>query len=956
MAYLTRILASGFFFLLLYPELIYSQGIPLIRNIAPDHYENNRQNWAFAQDSAGIIYVGNSSGLLVYDGVEWSATHTLKPVVLIRSLLTASNGTIYYSGVDDFGYIGRDSLGTVKLVSLHDVHGLDSLNYGHIRRTAEYNGDVYFQTPDYLFKYNYASDDVDVIEADHKFDQLLMLGDRMTVHIEKKGLYELNGEKFAKVEGSGLFSDDKVFSIENFENHSLVFSREHGITKYKNGRFTTLKNRAGQLVSDYNIYRTAQFKDGKIAVATLNGGILIVDSNGVLLNIINDKKGLPTNIVYNVFIDSESTLWAALDNGISRIYLNKKVTRINESTGLKGIISHVIEANSRVYAGSTEGLYTIETALNSNFMPEVNRVAGVERIYDITRAGSKIIAADTEGIKVIEGGKVTQYNSQVFRHLYSADGNQILYLVLNDRVYEADTRNPIEPGFLITHSAPVSDLIQFQNKLWVLDDEGITAYGLDGEKLNSYQFPEKLDRSYFIEQHGDIFLIGTVNGLYFMNPDEGVVYKNDSIADDDLNSEQVSVFESCNDSGVWLRAGRKIKKGIRTQSGWEFQESLYKDIARKPNETIHDMECVKESVWFSGTEGVYILQDEDVNNPAPFFTRISKVYVRNDSLLSGGYREPGQISVLPYRDNELRFVYTASSYLEPEQNTYQVMLEGFDSDWSTWTSETNKDYTNIPAGEYIFKVRSKNQYDQAGIPGKFTFEILPPWYRTWWAYLLYLFVICGVLYTIHKIRINQILKIQRIRGRIASDLHDEVSATLISIGLFAEAVKRQNPEMNKNRFMNLIAGSTEQAKDKIKDIIWVVNPDNDDWDELIAKCRKYAADLLKSKDIKHSFDFPESVKGKPLLEVRQHFWLIYKELLTNAVRHSGADNIHIDIRKNADLIILTVEDDGIGFDTGLVSDGNGLKNLKKRAAAINAELKIESDAGKGTTSELSVPL
>jgi len=943
-------------FLLLLPATVKSQGIPLIKNIAPEEYESNRQNWAFAQDSSGIIFIGNSSGLLIYDGVEWDNAYLFKSVGIIRNLHLSADNKVYYSGFNDFGYISKDSLGNAELFSLHDAHGLDTLNYGNIWRMAELNGSVYYQTPDYLFKYNHASGNVDVIEADHGFDQLLMLGNRMITRVEGEGFYEINGTEFTKVEGSGIFSGDKVFSIENFDNHSLVFSRENGISEYRNGRFTPLKNRASQLISDYNIYRTAQLKDGRIAVATLNGGILVVDRRGMLLNIINEEKGLPTNIVYNVFVDSESTLWAALDNGISRIYLNKKVTRIDESAGLKGIISHVIEANLRVYAGSTEGLYTIEKALNSDFMPDVKRVAEVARIYDMTRVGSKIIAADTEGIKVVEDGKVIQSISQVFRYLYSADDNPVIYLVLNDAIHEADTRNSLEPELLITHYAPVSDLILYQDKLWVLDDEAITEYGLDGEKLNSYSIPENPDRSYFIEQHDGIFLIGTINGLYFMNPGEGVVYKDDSIADDDVNSGQVSVFKSCDESGIWLRAGRKIKKGSRMQPGWEFQESLYKDIARKPNEAIHDIECVGESAWFSGTEGVYILRDEDLNNPAPFATRISKVYVRNDSLLFGGYREPDHQVVLPYRDNELRFVYAAGSYLEPEQNSYQVMLEGFDSDWSAWTSETKKDYTNIPEGEYLFKVRSKNQYDQAGLPGQFSFEILPPWYRTWWAYFLYLLVIGTILYTIHKIRINQILKIQRMRSRIASDLHDEVSATLISIGYFAEAIRKQNPEVAENRFMNLITNSAEQAKDKIKDIIWVVNPDHDDWQELIARCRKYAVDLLESKKIKHTFDFPESVDGKPPLEVRQHFWLIYKELLTNAVRHSNANNISISVWMKDNRLHLRVEDNGKGFDKNIIREGNGLKNLQKRADAIQGHITIDSKYGRGTKIDLSIPI
>ena len=265
-----------------------------------------------------------------YDGVEWNAAYLFKPVEIKRNLLLASDHNVYYGGFNDFGYIKNDSLGNVTPHSLHDEHRLDSLDYGNIWRSAEFKGSIFFQTTDYLFRYKLNTGNIEVIEADQDFDQLLTLGERMITRFEGKGFYEIDGDKFTEVEGSGLFSDDKVFSIENFESHSLVFSREHGITEYINGRFTPVKNRASRLVSDFNIYRTTKLQDGRIAIATLKGGVLIIDESGKLLNIIDEEKGLSTNIVYDVFADSESTLWAALDNGLSRIYLNKPVTRIDE--------------------------------------------------------------------------------------------------------------------------------------------------------------------------------------------------------------------------------------------------------------------------------------------------------------------------------------------------------------------------------------------------------------------------------------------------------------------------------------------------------------------------------------------------------------------------------------------------------------------------------------------------
>ncbi|MCB0841536.1 MAG: hypothetical protein KDD99_32925, partial [Bacteroidetes bacterium] len=105
-----------------------------------------------------------------------------------------------------------------------------------------------------------------------------------------------------------------------------------------------------------------------------------------------------------------------------------------------------------------------------------------------------------------------------------------------------------------------------------------------------------------------------------------------------------------------------------------------------------------------------------------------------------------------YTYNTLRFEYAASSFEYPSANQYQVLLEGFDKDWSNWTEETQKDYTNLSEGEYIFRVRAQNVYQHLSEEGRFRFSILPPWYRTWWAYALYSALGLGILMTLIRYR------------------------------------------------------------------------------------------------------------------------------------------------------------------------------------------------------------
>lgn len=277
------------------------------------------------------------------------------------------------------------------------------------------------------------------------------------------------------------------------------------------------------------------------------------------------------------------------------------------------------------------------------------------------------------------------------------------------------------------------------------------------------------------------------------------------------------------------------------------------------------------------------------------------------------------------------------------------MLEGFDSDWSEWTTETTKDYTNIPEGNYTFKVRARNIHNKISRAGTFDFTVLPPWYRTFWAYGIYLFIIGGMLYGAHKVRVNRIFREQRIRNRIASDLHDDVSATLSSITYFAQAIRQMKSGEQTERFVELISESAAEAKEKITDIIWSIDPENDDWVNLLSKCRRFASDLLESKNMDYELDIDSDIDHPLDLVLRQHLWLIFKEMVVNAARHSDAQKVEVRLGMQDNILRLVVQDNGAGIEGELAKkSGHGIKNIQKRAKEIGAKLQLETDPEVGT--------
>ena len=195
------------------------------------------------------------------------------------------------------------------------------------------------------------------------------------------------------------------------------------------------------------------------------------------------------------------------------------------------------------------------------------------------------------------------------------------------------------------------------------------------------------------------------------------------------------------------------------------------------------------------------------------------------------------------------------------------------------------------------------------------------------------------------------LKLQNIRNRIASDLHDDVGSTLNSISVYSEVAKQKSPTLVDE--LEQIGDASRKIIEVMSDIVWTINPKNDTFENIISRMSTLAYNLLKAKNIEHTFRADESLNEIKLsLDARRNFYLIFKEALNNLVKYSNASRASISLTSENGLIKLSVRDDGVGFDVAQTSKGNGLLNMKARAEEMNAQIKIESEKGSGTNIEL----
>jgi len=236
-------------------------------------------------------------------------------------------------------------------------------------------------------------------------------------------------------------------------------------------------------------------------------------------------------------------------------------------------------------------------------------------------------------------------------------------------------------------------------------------------------------------------------------------------------------------------------------------------------------------------------------------------------------------------------------------------------------------------------------------PTELKIIITPPFWQTTWLRILVALVIAGIIYSFYRYRIGQILLLQGLRNKIAADLHDDIGSTLNSISVYSELAKQEAGKPIPS--LDDIGAGARRIVESMSDIVWTINPENDNFDKVIARMRSFTHPLLSAKKIEYSFKADEGIEAIKLpMQVRKNVYLIFKEAITNLVKYSQAQHAQIQISRAGKNIRLVVCDDGKGFDSSRTTFGNGIKNMNRRAKEVKAQLLVNTQAGSGTAIEL----
>jgi signal transduction histidine kinase/ligand-binding sensor domain-containing protein len=340
------------------------------------------------------------------------------------------------------------------------------------------------------------------------------------------------------------------------------------------------------------------------------------------------------------------------------------------------------------------------------------------------------------------------------------------------------------------------------------------------------------------------------------------------------------------------------------------------------------------------------------------------------AMLIGGVRVAGE----PYPVSELGETAIPEIGLSAHQNQlqidffsistappirYQYKLEGADRDWSAPMDGRSVTFPSLSPGRYQFLVRATAGDGLTSAPASVALHIYPPLWRRWWFQAGVSGLVALSAYALHRMRLLRLLELERVRMRIATDLHDDIGSSLTQIAILCEVAERRmtRPDPGIAEPISRVSLISRELVDAMSEIVWAINPRHDRLEDLVARMRRFAADMLMAQNIALRFHSPDDVQDVPIdADLRRQVFLIFKEAVHNVARHSGATEVHVDIGLQHRCLVVCVSDDGRGFADRSATRGHGLHSMEVRATGLGGRAEILSAPGRGTTVRAIVPL
>jgi ligand-binding sensor domain-containing protein/two-component sensor histidine kinase len=932
------------------------------------------------QDSKGFIWIATWEGLSKYDGNKFT-NYTIANGLshnMVNDMFESADGKLYVAennGVVDIlqqnAIVKKAAFRNVvinqfcetrdhKTIAVTDTNGLYVFTNGNLVKPSQvFPGSTYN----------------DLIELN---DSLLMIGCNGPLRILNRRLELFSEIKQRKnILTFKIYKDSKNRIWAGTNNGLKLVSSLH--KNYKDLDFVNLPAPFDLLpvLKAGNVNDMLEDDNENLWIATTKGLVKIYPNGS--WQIFEEKDGLPSGNISCIYLDKEKNIWIGTELGLAKLvtkndiriypkknefsaanfllplqgdlFLTGSETGIQIYNGRTGFFSPVNSQHNFLYTGFVQNSRPLLFYGDNNRLGIYDSVSKYIGDYSLPRSPVTTVycsTMDTNGI--------------IFTGTYGG-----LFIGSKEKVL-LDKRVPYRITSLLIDKKGYLWVGTWDNGLYRIHysrekNEPDSLRNSAGMRMNldiqnvSDRIPDKNIRCLFEDTKGNIWIGTRYQGLIQLknnNKDQSMVQQFG--LRQGLMSNWIFTISEDTKGSIWIGSNLGVEKLIPT--GKSFRVYNFSRINNYFASIAAILPMKDRSLWFVTNKSLVNIIDGETEKIPAMSVYITSVNLGDTAFDYSRYHPDTKVQ-LKHFQNHAEFEFSAPGFINEKQILYSYRLSGSaDTAWSSPSNLHNVSYTSLQPGIYHFEVRSLGWNGEWGATANFLFIIRPPYWRTWWFYSLFGLVIVSFFYALYRYRIRQLLNLQRVRNRIASDLHDDIGATLTNINMLSE-ISRKNLEQPKEaeKFLYRISEEVTSSSQALNDIIWNVNCRNDSMEETLYRIRRYAAELFDNSKTIYRIDLDETIAGKKLnMEQRRDIYLIYKESMNNIIKHATANNVWINMYWKKGKLFLSIKDDGRGFNTSDVTDRSGLRNIRSRTTKWKGNIRITSASGAGTLIEITLPV
>ena len=752
-------------------------------------------------------------------------------------------------------------------------------------------------------------------------------------------------------------------------------------------------------LSDNTVMAITEDADGYLWVGTFGGGIDRFDENKKIFVNFSEISSQPNPFhdseILSLFVDRSGILWAGS-------HLGEGVTKIQKYYSKFNYINHRSSGNLKL---NDDVVWSIFKDSRENLW--VGTYRGGVNVLNLSTKQSKIFKLTTDQKDHLPDRHIRSFSEDKFGNIWIGTYSSGLYRVNSTESKVDNFRNQPDVQNSLTANQVLDIYVESEKTIWVATFGGglnkltFTQNSSGNPEFTSFRHnpddPNSIsdDRVYTIlKDSKNNFWIATYGGgLNKFNDKSGefkVLFNDyDKVK---LSDKILSLHESA-DGLIWIGSSG----GGLYQFNSETAEIINYSVSHGLSSTViyGILEDNKHNLWLSTDDGIFLfdriakrftqfgiedgVQSLEFSGGAYFEDSDGMMYFGGingfnyfypDSITINQYAPAIVITnvkimdmsvkgrhdelILPYDQNFISIQFSALDYSVPKRNKYSYILEGFQKSWIISDgSNRTATYTNLPSGEFTFMVKGTNA-DGVWNENAASIKIIinPPFWRTWWFITLVLITVISFIYYLGTSRIKSQLEIEKLKLKIASDLHDNIGAGLTEISILSEVAERNELQKNSilTKDLQKISETARQLVDSMSDIVWVVNPQRDSLHDLIVRLKDSYNEFFSSIGISFQVNNVEKSDDIKLpMEYKQNLLLLFKEAINNSIKHSNCKKITLAAFYKNDIIEIVLKDDGQGFDFNDIKFGNGIKNMKSRANKLKGNLNWSSENGIGTS-------